>query len=138
MKIFHAIVLAIPTLFLATPALAADWEYVTATGSSNVYADLSSVKVRNGKNKSAWFLFDHLDTRFDVESARVYKSSIHLIEIDCATKRLEWSRIEMYTGPLATGAKAGSRNIDTQAANFMESVQNSSRESMVRAICESS
>ncbi|MFN0314062.1 MAG: surface-adhesin E family protein [Burkholderiales bacterium] len=129
---------ALALFFLATPACAADWEYVTATGSSNVYADLDSVKTRTGKTKSARFLFDHLDTRYDTESARVYKSSIHLIEVDCTTKQLEWSRIEMYAGPLATGAKTGARNTGNQPANFMESLQSSSREAMANSICEPS
>jgi hypothetical protein len=129
---------ALALFFLAAHAGAADWEYVTATGSSNVYADLDSVRARTGQTKSARFLFDHLDTRYDIESARVFKSSIHLIEIHCASKRLEWSRIEMYTGPLATGAKVGERNIGSQAANQMESVQSSSREAMASSICEPS
>ncbi len=132
MKISYALLLISTSLC----AQAADWEYVTATGASNVYADLASVKARNGNTKSAWFLFDHLDTRYDIESARVFKSSIHLIEIDCASKRLEWSRIEMYAGPLAAGAKVGARNTGNLAASFMESVQETSREAMVASICE--
>lgn len=132
MKTFHALLL----VFLSPCAQGADWEYVTATGASNVYADLASVKTRTGKAKSAWFLFDHLETRYDTESARVFKSSIHHIEIDCVSKQLDWSRIEMYAGPLATGTKVSARNIDNQAASFMESVQEASREAMAISICE--
>lgn len=127
---------ALALLIVSPACLAADWEYVAATGASNVYVDLESLKQRDNGTKSAWYLFDHLDTRYDIDAARVYKSSRQLIEIECATGRLTWTRIETYAGPLASGAKVGARNIDNQAAAFMESVHSTAREAMVRAVCE--
>ncbi len=124
--------------FFGVCAQAADWEYVAATGASNVYVDLASVKERDANSKSAWFLFDHLDTRYDTDAASVFRSSVQLIEIDCPSHRLNWSRIEMYAGPLGTGRKVSARNINNQAAAFMESVQDSARASMATSICEAS
>lgn len=118
------------------PSLAADWEYVTATGASNVYIDFDSLEKRAGPIVAAWFLFDHLDTRYDIDAARVYKSSKQRIEAHCATRNLTWTRIETFAGPLATGAKVNARNIDNQVALHLESIQPSAREAMAQALCQ--
>jgi len=116
------------------PALTADWEYAGATGSSNVYVDLASVQTRDSL-RTAWYLFDHLDTRYDIDSARVFKSSTHRIEVDCAAGTLTWTRMEKFAGPLAHGPKISARNVDTLTAAFQETVPDSARAAMVTAVC---
>lgn len=124
----------LPLLFNTGTTLAADWEYAGVTGASNVYVDLASVKAKD-KLRTAWYLFDHLDTRYDIDSARVFKSSIHLIEVDCAARTLTWSRMEKFAGPLGQGPKVSARNVDTLTASFMETVPEAARETMVAAVC---
>lgn len=128
------LVLAYALTLVCTPLGAADWEYVAATGSSNVYVDLASVKLREHR-RTAWYLFDHLDTRYDIDSARVFKSSTHLIDVDCATQGLEWTRMEKYAGPLGTGARVSARNVDTLTASFQETIPEAASAAMATAIC---
>ena len=122
-------------LCLCASAEAVQWEYVAATGGSNVYVDVASIKADPGKSRSASFLFDHLDARYDIDSARVFKSSIHLIMVDCAAQRLNWSRMEKYAGPLATGTRVSARNVDNQAANALETIPDNARTSMLETVC---
>ncbi|MBM3396988.1 MAG: hypothetical protein FJY37_20610 [Betaproteobacteria bacterium] len=119
---------------LSMSAGAAEWEYAAATGTSNVYVDLARIGGTPQK-RTGWFLFDHLETRYDIDSARVFKSSTHLIEIDCASQSLNWLRMEKFTGPLATGTRVSARDIDTLTANFLESIPDPARQAMAEVLC---
>jgi len=127
--------LALALLCTTVQTHAADWEYVTSTAMSTVYVDPASVSPLTEKRTSAWFLFDHVDTRYDIDSARVFKSSLHWIGVDCTTKQLHWKRLEKHAGPLATGPKISARNVDNATANFMESVAEQAREAIADSLC---
>lgn len=128
------ILIALAALLAAAPSQGADWEFVTTTGTSNVYIDAAGIQSR-GKARTAWFLFDHLDTRYDIDSARVFKSSTHQIDVDCTAQTLAWTRMEKFSGPLGTGNKVSARNIDTQTASFLETVPDDARAAMAASVC---